>query len=1057
MPSIDENDRTDSDAGPLSWQAPPYWRSLDERERSASAAASPGREFPPGASILDKHTRRGFLQLMGASVALAGAAGCRWPRETIVPFAHREPGHDPGVPLRYATAMERGGSAQGLLVTSYDGRPVKVEGNPEHPMNRGSADLFAQASILDLYDPDRSRRVLRSGRADRYADDWDGFREFWTEQAAALRSRGGTGLRILAEPSSSPTLGSLRGALLAAFPQAEWHEWEPLTREAEMEGTRLALGQPYRAHPRLAQAEVILSFDADFLFDHPESLRLAREFAAGRRADEGRMNRLHVVESAWSITGAAADHRHAVPPTQVPLFAARLAAAVSAASMATMSGALRAAAEACARLASLPGEAPFLDAMVADLLAHRGRCLLLAGPRQPAEVHALVHALNLILGNAGRTVDYTLPPDATPGGFGLRLPAGLASMRALAEAMRSGQVETLVILGGNPAYDIPADLDFSARLAAVPTVIRLGLYEDETTRVRANSGSDRASWHLPGAHYLESWGDVRAWDGLISVVQPLIEPLYGGKTTAEVVALLAGHPRDKGYDLVRHTFALERGLAGVDDPAFERSWRGFLESGTLSGSARAVEAVAVDPEALARALGSFEPASEGDGLEILFAADGSTWDGRFANNGWLQELPDSLTKLTWDNAALMSPATAARIGVKADDLVTLRMDGRALTLAAYVMPGVAPRTIVLPLGYGRTFPGKVAKGAGFDTYTLRVCASPWWAGGVEARPAGGVYRLACTQDHHAMDKIGQRGIDARVPILIREGTLEEYRAHPEFAREMAEAPESKPLWKEHEYEGYRWGMAIDLSACIGCNACVVACDAENNIPVVGKSRVIKGREMQWLRVDRYFKGHPADPGVAFQPVACVHCETAPCEQVCPVGATMHDQDGLNVMAYNRCIGTRYCSNNCPYKVRRFNFFNYRRGLSSTEKMAMNPEVTVRSRGVMEKCTYCLQRIEAAKIQAKNEKRKVRDGEITPACAQTCPTSAITFGDLGDPQSRVSRLQASARAYGTLPELYLKPRTKYLARLRNPHGEETSGGGNEASPPAGALPDEHAEG
>jgi molybdopterin-containing oxidoreductase family iron-sulfur binding subunit len=1036
MPSIDDTNRVGPGAEPSPWRAPRYWRSLDALQQTESFEASAGREFAPGASTLDQHTRRGFLQLMGASVALAGAAGCRWPREKILPFAHREPGHDPGVSLRYATAMELGGAVQGLLVTSYDGRPIKVEGNPEHPMNRGAADLFAQASILDLYDPDRSRRVVRSGAADRYSDDWDGFRAFWAEHGAVLRGRGGAGLRVLAEPSSSATLAALRGRFRQAFPQAKWHEWEPLSRESEQAGAIMALGRPYRAHPRLEQADVIVALDADFLFDHPEAVRLAREYAAGRRADDGRMNRLHAVESAWSITGALADHRHAVPPTLIPAVAAQLAAAVVSALGGAVPGEMRAFADACARYASIPNEAPFVAPMAADLAAHRGRCVLVAGPRQPAEVHAVVHALNLLLGAPDQTVSYTLPEDepALAGAPDPRVPARYASMRDLAEAMRAGQVETLVILGGNPAYDAPIDLDFAALLADVPAVIHLGMYEDETTLARAKAGADQASWHLPMAHYLESWGDVRAWDGTLSVIQPLIEPLYDGKTPAELLAMLVGDSPDRGHDLVRRTIAAAHGMAGTDDPAFEETWRGILETGVLAGTARPAEAAAIDPGSLARALGSFQPAVATDGLEVLFAADGSTWDGRFANNGWLQELPDSLTKLTWDNAALMSPQTAARVGVKADDLVTLRLGGRELTLAAYVMPGVAPRTVVLPLGYGRTLPGKVAEGAGFDTYRLRGSEAPWFAPGLDARPAGGVYRLACTQDHHAIDKIGQRGMAERIPILIREGTLSQYRADPEFAREMVEVPASQPLWKEHEYDGYRWGMAIDLSSCIGCNACVVACNAENNLPVVGKSRVIKGREMHWIRVDRYFKGDPSDPGVAFQPVACVHCEMAPCEQVCPVAATVHDREGLNVMVYNRCIGTRYCSNNCPYKVRRFNFFDYRKGLSPTERMAMNPEVTVRSRGVMEKCSYCLQRIEAAKIRAKNERRRVRDGEILPACAQTCPTEAIAFGDLGDPQSRVARLQASARAYSTLPELNIKPRTQYLARLRNPEGD-----------------------
>jgi molybdopterin-containing oxidoreductase family iron-sulfur binding subunit len=730
-----------------------------------------------------------------------------------------------------------------------------------------------------------------------------------------------------------------------------------------------------------------------------------------------------------------------VPPTGIAAVTASLAAAVLESLAAGLSPELRPLLEACRRHAPAPAGVPFVDGLARDLVRHRGRVALIAGPRQPAEVHALTQALNLLLDGRDHTVTYTLPepPEGEDRHAGQAASRGeparephLASARELVSAMRRGEVETLVILGGNPGYDLPADLDLREALRSVKTALRLGPYEDETTAACFEQAG--TAWHLPGAHYLESWGDLRAWDGTFSVVQPLIAPLYDGRTPIELLSLLGGEPVPSGYELVRQTASAIRSLS---DPEFERSWRKLLEDGILSGSARPTEPAMITPLRLVSALERFavpQTSPSQKSLDLLFIPDGKVWDGRFANNAWLQETPDPLTKMTWDNAALISPATAALLGVRADDLITLQRDGRELTVAAYLLPGMAPFTVALPLGYGRHAALPVARGAGFNAYRLRTAETLAYGTGLTVTRTGRTYKLACTQNHHVIDAIGMKGMEERIPTLIREGTLEEFKEHPEFARHGTHHPPLVSLWKEHEYEGHRWGMSIDLSACTGCSACVVACTAENNIPVVGKQRVIEGREMHWLRIDRYFTGGAQAPRVAMQPVACVHCEMAPCEQVCPVAATMHDREGLNVMVYNRCIGTRYCSNNCPFKVRRFNFFNYRKGLTATQKMAMNPEVTVRSRGVMEKCTYCLQRIEAVKIRARNEQRPVRDAEITPACAQTCPTGAIVFGDLNDPQSRVSKLQSNVRAYATLEELNIKPRTLYLARLRNPSEE-----------------------
>jgi MoCo/4Fe-4S cofactor protein with predicted Tat translocation signal len=1016
-----------------------HWRSLREPADTPELRAALEREFPAQAGELkDTHSRRAFLQLMGSSLAMMGLAGCRWPEKKLLPFASRPADRLPGMPAQFATAMELNGVAQGLLVTSYDGRPIKIEGNPLHPLNgtpgrqdvRGAADVFAQASVLDLYDPDRSQGLLRRDGREWFRPSWDEFQDFATGHFGALRDRGGRGLRVLGEATASPTFQAVRERFRRIFPQATWHEYEPVSRDEELRGASLAFGRPIRSHWHLRDARVIVSLDCDFLQSHPAALGHARDFAAARNPERGEMSRLHVVESSYTITGGKADHRHPIPACLVPAVAAQLAGEVMdhvghdggparGYPNTVVDLAMLHAAERC--LQAFPAR-PFVAQMAGDLLSAAGAGLVVVGPRQPAAVHALAHALNAALGNVGRTVSYTEEP-------GWDEPTPAASISDLAASIRDGQVDTLLILGGNPAYNAPADLDFGELISKVPNSFHLSHYPDETTRA--------CTWHLPRAHYLESWDDARAWDGTVSIVQPLIEPLYDGRTPAELLALVAGDSISKGLDLVRRTQRVA--ATGAD---FEPVWRAALESGIVPGSAFGTVNPGLRHEGVIEAFSSLEPPAREpgpDNLEIVFCPDLSVHDGRFANNGWLQEAPDPLTKLTWDNAVLLGPATAAALGVKAEDLVTLRYRGRELAMPVYVMPGQAPFSAAVSLGYGRTHAGRVGNGPGFDVYRLRTSEALHYALGLTIARTGKTYPLACTQEHRAMDRVGRKGMDERIPLLVREGTLTEYRADPQFVREHDEHPPLVSLWKEHEYADRRWGMAIDLTACTGCNACIVACAAENNVPIVGKRRVAEGREMQWIRVDRYFTGDPETPGVAFQPVGCAHCENAPCEQVCPVGATVHDRDGLNVMVYNRCIGTRYCSNNCPFKVRRFNFFNYRKGLTSQQKMAYNPEVTVRSRGVMEKCTYCLQRIEAAKIAAGNERRPVRDGEIVPACAQTCPSGAIVFGDLNDPQSRVAKLHALPRSYVLLEELNVKPRTRYLARLHNPiEGERHDG-------------------
>jgi MoCo/4Fe-4S cofactor protein with predicted Tat translocation signal len=987
-----------------------YWRSLDDLADTPEYRALVEDEFPGLAQeLLSPRTRRAFLKIMGASLGVAGLTSCRWPKELILPYAHRPQDRTPGVPQHFATAMELGGAAMGLLVTSYDGRPIKIEGNPLHPTSRGTATALAQASLLEMYDPDRSTNVVRRQGDQVMSPSWDDFTAFTGEHFGGLRANRGAGLAVLSEQSYSPSLARLRARFREVFPAAKWYEWESISRDAEREGTTLLFGKPYRPQYDLGRSEVIVCLDADPIFDHPAALQLARGFASQRRAEDGTMNRLYAVEPTVSLTGSMADHRAAVAASAVPMVAATLLAEVS-----SLLGSTLGPVPANDVLAA--GVRSLITAMAQDLVANRGKGAVLVGYRQGPEVHALVHALNVMLGNVGQTLSFTTEPDP-------ERPTHLDAIRAAVHEMKRGAISTLVVLGGNPAYDAPRDLDFPGALKSVATSIHLGAFDDETSKL--------CQWHLPRAHYLETWGDVRAWDGTISVQQPLIEALYGGRSPIEVLALLLGDAPATGHEIVRATIA---GLANAPD--FEDLWRRTLHDGVLKDSAApCVEPGAPAHEKVAAAL---ERAARGahagaaGSLEAVFVPDNRMYDGRFTNNAWLQELADNVTKLTWDNAALLSYATANRLGVKHGDVIVLKQGGRALEIAAYVLPGQDDGTVVLPLGYARTAAGRVGNGVGFDTYGLRTSEAMYRADGAVLERTSRTHVLACTHDHYAIDTVGMEERGRRVGALVREGTLAEYKANPSFATEKWEAPKSLPLFNPQKYTGeHQWGMSIDLSACIGCNACVVACQAENNTPVVGKEQVVRHREMHWITIDRYFQGKPESPNVAFQPLPCQQCENAPCEEVCPVAATMHSDEGLNEQVYNRCVGTRYCSNNCPYKVRRFNFFNYFLHVPEVERMVYNPEVTVRSRGVMEKCTFCIQRIEAVKIAANNENRPIRDGEIVPACAQTCPTQAIVFGDLKDPKSRVTGLHRDDRAYGILMELATKPRNLYLARLRNP--------------------------
>src|SRR5687767_1286484 len=954
-----------------------------------------------------------MMMLLGASLSFAGLAGCRRPVEEIVPYVNAPEEIVPGIPRYYATTMPFRRSAYGLIVESHEGRPTKIEGNPSHPSTVGASSSLVQASVLGLYDPDRSQSVTQKGAR----KSWTDFVTAWGQLAEAHSADGGAGLAVLSESFSSPTLARLASELRARYPRLQWATYDALSDESRLAGLRHATGRDLDLMLRFDRASVILALDADPLLTDPEMIRHARGFADGRRAGAsgGAMNRLYAVEGVYSLTGAMAAHRLRLESRQLAPFVAALAARVapSEAGVASLAG------------ADIPGvDSRWIDALAKDLLASRGTGLIVAGERQPAAVHVAVCALNTYLGNTGKTVSYYETKDAA-------LPS-VGSLTALVSAMKAGAVQTLVILGGNPVFDAPVDLDFASAMAKVPHVIALGHAVDET--------SSKAEWHIPRAHYLESWGDARALGGTHSVIQPLILPLFGGRTPVEVLGLMVADKERPGYDIVRDTW---RPILGEAD--FDKKWNRVLHDGLFAGS----ELPEVVPGAKAADLAQLTAAAaSASDLEIVFVPSPSLHDGRFANDGWLQELPDPLTKLTWDNPALVSPKTAETLGLESEDVIRVEHAGRSLELPVSLLPGMADGVVAVTLGYGRSQAGRVGSGVGFNAFTIRSSKAPGFDGGASLTRLARTYPLSATQDHGSME--GR-------PI-VRESTLTELRSSTAAGAEPAESPQGEEapaahpagevgahgvfaeepehfsLWKEHAYDqGPQWGMTIDLNSCIGCNACMTACQSENNIPVVGKVQVKRQREMHWVRVDRYFSGDPAgSPEVVFQPIPCMQCEDAPCEQVCPVAATVHDQQGLNVMVYNRCIGTRYCSNNCPYKVRRFNFFNYTKDTPDILKLAMNPDVTVRARGVMEKCTYCTQRITRARIDAKLGGRELRDGDVKTACQQACPASAIEFGNLRDGSSRVVKAKSDPRNYALLEELNTKPRTTYLAKVRNPN-------------------------
>jgi molybdopterin-containing oxidoreductase family iron-sulfur binding subunit len=925
-----------------------------------------------------------MLQLVGASLSLAGLAACRRPVEAIVPYVNAPEEIVPGVPLRYATTMPFGVNGLGLVVESHEGRPTKIEGNELHPATLGAASAWVQAAIYQLYDPDRAREVLYQN----FASTWPKFFDWWKNLHGGLAADQGGSLAVLLEPFSSPTEARLVAELKKSFPQARVVAYAPLGDESVYAGIAAASGAVYEPVYHFDKARVMVSLDADFLLDDRDSVRHARGFSAGRRSGET-MNRLYVVESALTITGIAADHRLRLQSRKIAAFAAALGAELGVGPAAG---------------ATTEFDTKWLQALARDLKANAGKSLIVAGAHQPAAVHAAVAALNGALGNVGSTVTYVDVKET--------MRSSTEQLKELVGDMQAGKVKVLVVAGGNPVYDAPADLDLPGAMSKVPSRIRLGLHVDET--------SAKCDWHLPEAHFLEAWGDARCVGGPLSVIQPLIEPLFGGKSTIELLAILQSGEAKPGYDLVRETWKTI--LPAAD---FESSWNRVLHDGMLKDSAPPSASPRMDPKVmgqLAKASGDGE-----EGLEVVFRCSAAVYDGRYANNAWLQEAPEPVSKLTWDNAAVLSADTARGLGLETGDVARLKLGERELAVPVLVVPGSADQSVSVALGYGRTAAGRIGNRVGFDAYALRTSAAVGLAVGARLERTEGTHHLVITHDHWSQE--GR--------VIVQEASLEEYRKNPKVAQEHeAELHPQKSPWNERTYAvGPQWGMAIDLNTCIGCNACLIACQSENNIPSVGKDQVSRGREMHWIRIDRYFAGQPHEPeSIIFQPVPCQQCENAPCEQVCPVAATVHDAQGLNVMVYNRCIGTRYCSNNCPYKVRRFNFYNFTKDTPETLKMAQNPDVTVRARGVMEKCSYCVQRLNRARIDAKLAGRALQDGEVKTACQETCPTEAITFGDIRDPKSKVSEIKASDRNYHLLPELNTRPRTTYLMRLRNPNPE-----------------------
>ncbi len=978
-----------------------YWRSLDELAGTEEFQKAVEQEFPAAAQEwVDPVSRRGFMKLMGASMALAGLAGCtKQPDEPIMPYIKQPEDLVLGKPMYFATAHPFPTGAVPTLVKADQFRPIKIDGNPEHPYNQGSSDVFTQGSLLDLYDPDRSKRVTYRGENREWSEFVRAFRD------AVVESKDGTGIYFLSTTVTSPTLARQWKAVQQAYPKAKLVQYDPA-----IAGTALATGPIPQFD--LSGADVIVSLDADFLSGatYPGHHKLTREYAT-RRKDPSKLNRLYTVESTPTTTGMKAEHRLGLRASEIPAFTVALAAAVGVSGVQAPSYAWTA------------DQQKFLLALVKDLKSSNGKSAVIPGLYQDASVAALAAAINNTLGNVGKTVLVSSEP-LNP------LPSDqIGDMKALVQDLNLGKVEWLVILNANPIYSSPADLGFPSAFNKAKVVAHLGARADET--------GDVAHWHIPAAHPLEFWSDARSYDGTVTIAQPLIDPLYGGRSAHDVLQVLLSEPLLSSFEAVRETW---RSTIKGD---FETGWRKALHAGWIDDTKFDTSAKAA-PSTQVRVP---SPAAK-DAIEIIFRPDPSIYDGRLSNVGWLQELPKPVTNLSWDNAALVSGATLTKLGLDENDILELTVGNAKVKAPVIVAPGHPDNSVTVYLGYGRENAGRVGSGAGFNAYLIRPSWAPFYATG-SVKKLDGKWDVAVTKSHYqdhrsktfsdygdqnrsleAVEALGPRGI-------IRYATLDEYKQNPGFANEgegHEKTDMGTSMFPNWTYPENAWGMSIDMASCTGCNACVIGCYAENNIPVVGKQQVRIGRNMQWIRIDSYFEGDLAAPRAHFQPMLCQHCENAPCEQVCPVGATVHTPEGLNTMVYNRCVGTRYCSNNCPYKVRRFNFLLFSDFETESLKLMRNPDVSVRSRGVMEKCSYCVQRITAARIEADKENRPIRDGEVKTACQQACPAQAITFGNINDKTSRVAGLRADERTYQVLADQNTRPRTTYVAAVLNPNRE-----------------------
>jgi MoCo/4Fe-4S cofactor protein with predicted Tat translocation signal len=968
----------------MTQEARTYWRSLQELAETPEFAEVVERAAPRFRELIGAFDRRRFLQLMAASMALGGLSGCgpEGNLRQLVPYVEQPENIIRGPNSYYASALTEDGYATGVLIAHQMERPIKVEGNPDHPASLGAASAIMQASILQLYDPRRTQTIFGAGQI----ATWEGFVSALHARRANLMARKGEGLRILTGAVSSPSLAAQLAAAQQRFPGMRWHQWQALDRDNELAAGRRSFGQPVERIFDLSKADRILGVGSDLISATPGWLVYARGFAAARRPSQtgGTMSRVYAIESTPTLLGAKADHRLAMRPDEI------------AGAMHQLAGLLGAGPQPWSEQNG--PHAAWLKAAADDLVQHKGRALVHAGREQPVEIHLLADAINGALGAYGNTVRLIASVNANASSM-------RQSLSGLVADMAAGKVDTLLILGVNPVYDAPADLKFADALRRVGFSACLGLYEDETMLA--------ATWRIPATHDYETWSDARAFDGTVTIMQPQVRPLYGGHSAQQILAVLLGGVTTDDYRLARGYWRKRAQQENRGD--FESFWHEAVRVGIVPNTAEQSLSLSPKSDIVAQMPATISP--QRGGLSALFRPDEGTWDGRYADNPWLLEMPRAFTRLTWDNAVLVAPSTASRLGLDTHDLVEIQIGPAKLKAPVYVLPGQAPDCVTMPLGWGRTS-GGLGAGIGFDAYRARQSSDPWLAAITGFAKTGEVYRLATTQDQdHVLGR-----------DLIREGSLDQFNKEP---GSIVAKTNAESLYPPYQYPGRAWAMAVDPNSCIGCQACVIACQAENNVPIVGKDQVLDHRAMHWLRIDRYYSGSPDTPDTAFEPMPCMHCENAPCEVVCPVHATVHDHEGLNLMVYNRCVGTRFCSNNCPYKVRRFNFYAYAHQ-NERPPESWNPDVTVRDRGVMEKCTYCIQRIRTAEIAADRDNRKLHDGEVVTACQQSCPTQAIIFGDRNDRDSAVVKRKSAPIDYVLLDELNTLPRTSYSALIRNPN-------------------------